>query len=80
MDMKESYPKEHFVRIENEPNFLGRITVNHVFGQFNAEIDIVQEESRKIFKHVNILYNKEDEQEAIDAAMQVLARFLRNEK
>ena len=78
--MFDGYPKEHFVKIENEPDFLGRITVNQVFGQFNAEVDIVQEESRKIFRHVNILYNKEDEQEAIDAAMQVLARFLRNEK
>lgn len=78
--MFDGYPKEHFVRIENEPDFLGRITVNLVFGKFNAEIDIVQEESRKIFRHVNILYGKEDEQEAIDAAMQYLAKFLRNEK
>lgn len=78
--MFDGYPKEHFVRIENEPDFLGRITVNLVYGKFNAEIDIVQEESRKIFRHVNILYGKEDEQEAIDAAMQYLAKFLRNEK
>jgi hypothetical protein len=76
----EQYPKEHFVVIENEPDFLGRITINKINEKYCAEIDIVQEESRKIFKHVNILYDREDELDAIDSAMQVLARFLRNEK
>ena len=46
---------------------------------FSVEIDVVQKESRKIFKHVDILYHFEDEQEAIDAGVQRLSQFLKGE-
>jgi len=71
----EEYPQDYFVKIENEEHHLGRITLNKA-KHFNVEIDIVQKESKKIFRHVDILFNIEDKTEAIDSGVQVLAKFL----
>lgn len=80
MIIDDGFPKEHFIEIVNEPDFLGRITINKIREKFNSEIDIVQSESRKIFKHVTIIYNKDEYQDALDSSVQLLAKFLRNEK
>lgn len=72
----EEYPQDYFVKIENEEHHLGRITINRA-KLFNVEIDIVQKESKKIFHHVDMLYNIEDKTEAIDSGVQVLAKFLK---
>ncbi|RLA61974.1 MAG: hypothetical protein DRQ88_00695 [Epsilonproteobacteria bacterium] len=72
----EEYPQDYFVKIENEEHHLGRITINRA-SHFNVEIDIVQKESKKIFQHVDMLFNIEDKTEAIDSGVQVLAKFLK---
>ena len=78
--VREEFPQEHFIEIENEPDFLGRITVNKLQSQYSSEIDIVVNESRKIYRHVKMLYNVTDYKDIIDLSVQELARFLRNEK
>lgn len=72
----EEYPQDYFVKIENEEHHIGRITLNKA-KSFNVEIDIVQKESKKIFQHVDMLFDFEDKTEAIDSGVQVLAKFLK---
>ena len=72
----EEYPQDYFVKIENEEHHIGRITVNKA-KNFNIEIDIVQKDSKKIFKHVDMLFDIDDKTEAIDSGVQVLAKFLK---
>ena len=72
----EEYPQDYFVKIENEEHHIGRITVNKA-KYFNIEIDIVQKDSKKIFKHVDMLFDIDDKTEAIDSGVQVLAKFLK---
>ncbi|TDJ05406.1 MAG: hypothetical protein E2O68_06425 [Deltaproteobacteria bacterium] len=72
----EEYPQDYFVKIENEEHHIGRITLNKA-KHFNVEIDIVQKESKKIFRHVDMLFDIKDRVEAIDSGVQVLANFLK---
>jgi hypothetical protein len=78
MKLKE-YPQDYFLVLQNDPYREGRITVNRLESRFTVEIDIVQKESRKIYRHVDILYHFADEQEAIDAGVQRLSQFLKGE-
>lgn len=78
MKLKE-YPQDYFLVLQNDPYREGRITVNLMDHSFTVEIDVVQKESRKIYKHVDILYHFDDEQEAIDAGVQRLSQFLKGE-
>ena len=81
----EEYPQDYFVKIENDPHRIGRITINRQEKGpssqhpliYNIEIDIVGTESKKIWYHVDRLFNFEDKNEGIDAAVQRLAQFLR---
>ncbi len=70
------YPVEKYIELENNPYFLGRITVNQVSAQFHAEVDIIHRESHKIFKHVEMIYNENSEQEALITGVQRLRTFL----
>jgi glutathionyl-hydroquinone reductase len=72
-----SFPYEAFIKLENDDFYEGRITVNLVNSGYNAEIDIVNKESKKIFKHVEILYNQETAEEALEMGVQKLASFLK---
>jgi hypothetical protein len=80
--MFEQYPKEFFIEINNQPEYLGRITINKSAAGFSGEMDILLSETRKIFKHVGRIYNLKDEVEAVNESMQQLSNFLRvkNEK
>lgn len=74
------YPKEHFIEIEHQPEFIARITLNQIGDAYNSEIDILLEESRKIYFHVGDLYNISEETEALELSVQKLAKFLRGSK
>lgn len=74
----ETFPHELFIKIENENYFIGRIIIHQIGRQFNAEIDIINEESRKIFCHVGIIYDQASGEEARIAGVQRLAEFLQN--
>ncbi len=74
----EEYPQDYFVKIENEPNFLGRISLNkRENGVFDIEVDVVHHESKKIYHHVINLYGLTDKNEAIDSGVFRLAKFLK---
>lgn len=71
-----SYPVEKYIELENNPYLLGRISINQVKENFNAEIDIIHKESHKIFKHVDIVYNQPSAEEALIVGVQRLRQFL----
>ena len=77
--MKETYPKEYFVEIENEPYRKGRVTLNHLSDGYSVEVDIVQKESMKIWHHVKRVYQIDDEQEALDHGVWLLSQFLQGQ-
>jgi len=74
---KNSYPSEHFVPLTGNDYLLGRLTLNKAHDGLTMEIDIVQKESRKIFRSVGRLYHLIDDDEALHLGIQKLAEFLR---
>jgi hypothetical protein len=70
------FPQDLFIKIENEEYRIGRITINSISGKFNAEIDIVQKESKKIWQHIDILYNYTDMDDLIAASVQCFSNYL----
>ena len=79
VDLYNEYPKEFFIKIDGEPFLEGRLLVNasENLNSFWVEIDIVSIETKKIWKHLKTIYDYKEEGEAIDAAMQVLAKKLK---
>lgn len=73
--MKE-FPAERYIELENNPYLFGRITIHHVKEEYNAEVDIINRESHKIFKHVDIVYHQYSAEEALIVAIQRLRKFL----
>ena len=75
-------PQEFFLKIEGHDHLLGRILIHASLefdvGQvFNAEIDIVQKESKKIWLHVGYLFKLSSQEEAIELSVQKIANFLK---
>ncbi len=73
---KIEYPQDFFINIDNDQHRLGRITLNLHSDGFVVEIDIVQKESRKIWHHVDTLYKLENNDDALQLAVQRLSQFL----
>jgi hypothetical protein len=72
-----SFPQEFFIELTGcSPFLVGRITISQQGSSFNAEIDIVQQESGKIHNHVTILYNQSDPREALDLGVHYLKQYL----
>ena len=87
--MFEEYPQEFFLalnsadsRVDND--FLEvRITVNLLDDRFSAEIDLVQKESRKIWKHLGLLgpfSPKIAKDEVLEICVQTVANLLKAKK
>ena len=70
------YPREKYIELENNPYLLGRITIHQVKEDFHAEVDIIHQESHKIFKHVAIVYQQQSAEEALITGIQRLRQFL----
>lgn len=70
------YPQEKYIELENNPYLLGRITLHQVKEQFHAEVDIINKESHKIFKHIDIIYHQLTAEEALIVGVQRLRKFL----
>lgn len=70
------YPKDYFVEFGGDDFLMGRITIFEISNKYNVDIDIVQKESGKIFKHVHSLYDQDDHREAIDLSVYHLKKFL----
>lgn len=70
------FPQERYIDLENNPYLLGRITLHQVKENFHAEVDIINKESHKIFKHVDIIYHQHTAEEALIIGVQRLRKFL----
>ncbi len=70
------YPHEILIQLEADENFVGRITLNKLSATFNVEVDIINIESRKIFRHVGMLYKIYEHDEAVEVGVQLLSDFL----
>lgn len=64
--MLEQYPVEKLVEFTNDPFFLGRIVVHKVKELFHVEVDVVQTESHKIYRHIGSLYGFDDFADALE--------------
>ena len=77
--MNDQYPIEHMIELKGlSPFLVGRITIFKQESGFNVEIDIIQNESGKIYNHVRSLYGEAEPREALDLAVQYLKNFLDN--
>lgn len=70
------FPTEKYIDLENNPYLLGRITIHHVKEDYHAEVDIINKESHKIFRHVAIIYHQYSAEEALISGVQQLRKFL----
>ena len=72
-----NFPQEHYIELKGlSPNIVGRIVIAENFGKFNAEVDLVLQESGKIYQHVTVLYAQEDARESLDLAVHYLKKYL----
>lgn len=74
---KSTYPSEHFVPIEGQEFLLGRLTLNKAHDGLTMEIDIVQKDTRKIWRSVDRLYRLQEDDEAIYLGVQRLSDYLK---
>jgi hypothetical protein len=76
-ELRHEFPKEYLIAFDGH-NFLeGRLTVNAIGEHFSVEIDIVFIESKKIYRHIDILYHQQSVQEALDNGVQSLSFYLK---
>ena len=76
------YPEEYFLKIDENDFLLGRIIIHSSIEEdgkevFNSEIDIVQKETKKIWAHVGYIFRISSREEAIEAAVQKIADYLK---
>jgi hypothetical protein len=75
------FPQEFFIPIEGEERREGRIIVYKGREEcFSVDIDIVQKNGKKIWQHVDRIYNLEARDEIIQLAVQKLSWFLSGSK
>jgi hypothetical protein len=82
LQISSEYPQEHLIELLGlSPSFVGRITLfRQTNGNIDAEIDIVQTESGKIYSHVRSLYNHTDARDLLDLCVHYLKKFLDSKK
>jgi hypothetical protein len=71
--------KEFYLKIENHPHLMGRITLVPIKKQLNVEIEIVHRETKKIWAPVDILYGLSTVEDALSSGVQRLAHYLQEE-
>lgn len=77
MQLSTEFPQEHLIELSGlSPAFVGRIMLFKQGEMINAEIDIVQAESGKIYSHVKSLYNHDEARELLDLCVHYLKEFL----
>jgi hypothetical protein len=78
--MQHEFPKELFIEIANQPDFIGRISISFAKDFYHAEIDILLKESMKIYRHVKSFYNFSSAREAQESSYHHLAHYLKTTK
>jgi hypothetical protein len=75
--MMSAFPQEHLVELKGlSPFLVGRIVIHKNGALYDAEIDIIQSESGKIYNHVEIVYGQFDPREALDLGVHHLRNYL----
>ena len=69
---KVEYPLEVYVSLESDQEVLIRITLNYSSQKYHAEIDLVEEETRKIRRHLTTLFSRPAPDECLQEAYQYL--------
>lgn len=75
---KVEFPFELFIPIQDQEEYLARVVImcNQEMTKFNADLDVVYSESKKIFKHIGRLYDLPSFNDARDNAVSTLAKAL----
>lgn len=77
MTMQKTFPQEHYIELKGlSPYIVGRVTINQEVNCYHAEVDLVLQESGKIYQHVTMLYDQEDARETLDLAVHYLKKYL----
>ncbi len=77
MYLESIYPQEHLIELSGlSPYLVGRIVIMEMDSVYNVEIDIIQNESGKIYNHVRSIFNEPDPREALDLSVQYLKDYL----
>lgn len=71
---------ETYLKIENNPDLVGRISITPIKNVFNSEIDIIFAESKKIFYHVGDLFGYKEYQDCLTTSIQNMSQFLLSKK
>ncbi len=74
------FPAEYFIKLDGLDYLLGRLSINKMNESYWVEIDIVTKESKKIYAHVDNLYNTADLDEAVNRSVEILAKYLKTKK
>lgn len=69
----DEYPKEYFVEIGDTAR-LARLLIYKLEKDFSVELDIIFKESRKIERHIDILYKIESVEDAIHRGYEHLSK------
>jgi glutathionyl-hydroquinone reductase len=77
LKITDEFPQDFYVELTGlSPDYVGRITIYQNGSKYNLEIDIVQNESGKIYTHVDSLYDRSDARDSVDFSMHILKKFL----
>lgn len=74
------FPAEYFIKLDGQDYLLGRLSINKMNDSYWVEIDIVTKDSKKIYAHVDNLYNTTDLDEAVNRSVEILAKYVKTKK
>ena len=74
------FPAEYFIKLDGQDYLLGRLSINKMNDSYWVEIDIVTKDSKKIYAHVDNLYNTTDLDEAVNRSVEILAKYVKAKK
>ena len=77
MQLSKEFPQDFLIELKGlSPDFVGRITVHRHDESFMAEVDIVQNESGKIYARVKDQYEGDDARELVDLGVHYLRKYM----
>jgi len=72
---EESYPKEYFIKLVDNPSLLGRILISKTQKNFMVELDLVLAKGKKIYKHIDLFFSRSGEEEVLSEAIFTLKTY-----
>jgi hypothetical protein len=72
----DQFPVEKYIEMENEPYFLGRVTVNKYKETYHIELDIIHKETHKIYKHLGRHYGFHELNDALESGYQEMVKLI----